>query len=74
MTWHAAGGLCCGGCFLCPARYTSSMFTTHYHTLMPDFATDDGMAIAHMGCLAVRAAAVRPLSALCIYVHQPPCA
>ena len=29
-----------------------TLFTTHYHTLMPDFSADPAMALAHMGCLA----------------------
>lgn len=29
-----------------------SLFSTHYHTLMPDFQADPAIYLAHMGCLA----------------------
>lgn len=29
-----------------------SLFSTHYHTLMPDFKADPAIYLAHMGCLA----------------------
>ena len=29
-----------------------SLFSTHYHTLMPDFIADPSIYLAHMGCLA----------------------
>ena len=29
-----------------------SLFSTHYHTLMPDFTADPSIYLAHMGCLA----------------------
>eukprot|EP01043_Picozoa_sp_COSAG02_P054071 COSAG02_NODE_6067_length_3828_cov_1.288549_3_plen_178_part_00 len=29
-----------------------SLFSTHYHTLMPDFEADPAIYLAHMGCLA----------------------